>query len=388
MESPARSVRAYALAVALAAAALGLVEASRALFGGPHLYFPISAVFLSALLGGLGPGLVAVALCGLGFDFFFLGPPLRLGVGTVAEGHQLAGFLLFGAAAAVVSARFRSARTAAERQRRAAEAAEAEARRMAELQERLVAMVSHDLRGPLMAMRTGLELLPRLGDLGERQRTTLERLGRSTRRMEGLVDGLLDLARGRHAGAIPLRLAPVRVGEIAARAIAEAEAAQPGASIRLEVRGDDRGLLDAQRVEQVAANMLRNALDHGCLEAPVEVGVRGLSSEIVLEVRNAGQPISPEALPHIFEPFRRGRRGGGGLGLGLFIVRELVQAHGGTVDVRSDADGTAFLARLPRAPAAGRVEDVPAGQALPESGPAELEPRRARSPAGPDGSDP
>ncbi len=351
MEPPARPVRAYATAVVLAALALGMVEATRALLGGPHLYFPISAVFLSALLGGLGPGLAAVGLCGAGFDLFFLGPPLRLGVGTVAEAHQLVGFLLFGAAAAVVSARFRSARMAADRQRLAAEAAEAEARRVGALQERFVAMASHDLRGPLMVMRTGLELLPRLGDLGERQHLALERLRRTARRMEGLVDGLLDLARGRHGGAIPVHLAPAGLGEIAARAISEAEAAQPGADIRLEVQGDDQGLVDAQRVEQVAANLLRNALDHGWREAPVEVSVRGLPAEILLEVRNAGPPIPAEVLPDIFEPFRRGKSDGRGLGLGLFIVREVVRAHGGSVEVRSDAGGTTFAARLPRAPA-------------------------------------
>ena len=350
MEPPARPV-AYAHAAALAVLALGLVQATRALLGGPHLYFPISAVFLSALTGGLGPGLIAVGLCGVGLDFFFLGPPLRLGVGTVAEGHQLAGFLLFGAAAALVSARFRSARMSAERQRRAAQAAEAEARRVGELQERLVAMVSHDLRSPLMVMRTGLDLLPRLGDLAERQRRAVETLRRTSRRMEGLVDGLLDLARGRHGGAIPLRLAPARLGEIAARAISETEAAQPGADIRLEVQGDDHGLLDAQRLEQAAVNLLRNAIDHGWREAPVEVRVRGSPVEIVLEVHNAGPPIPPEMVPEIFEPFRRGRRDGNGLGLGLFIVREVVRAHGGSVDVRSDAAGTAFTARLPRSPA-------------------------------------
>ncbi len=353
MEPPARPVRAYLLAVALSGLALALVEAGRTLLGGPQLYFPISAVFVSALLGGLGPGLTAVALCGVGFDFFFLGPPLRLGVATLAEGHELAGFLLFGAAAALVSARFRSARMAADRQRHLAEAAEAEARRIGELQERLVAMVSHDLRGPLNAMRTGLDLLPRLGDLGERQRQAVERLRRTGRRMEGLVDGLLDLARGRHGGAIPLSLAPGRVGEIAAHAISEAEAAQPQARFRLEVQGDDRGLVDAQRVEQVVANLLRNALDHGLREAPIEVLVRGLPAEIVLEVRNAGQPIPPEALPAIFEPFRRGKKDGTGLGLGLFIVREVVRAHGGSVEVRSDERGTAFAAHLPRGPAPG-----------------------------------
>ncbi|HEU4382053.1 MAG TPA: HAMP domain-containing sensor histidine kinase [Anaeromyxobacteraceae bacterium] len=350
MDTPARPVRAYAIAVALALAALGLVQGTRALLGGPHLYFPISAVFLSALLGGLGPGLTAVGVCGMGFDFFFLGPPLHLGVGTVAEGHQLAGFLFFGVAAVVVSARFRSARMVAERQRQAAEAAEAEARRVGGLQERLVAMVSHDLGGPLAVMRSGLELLPRLGDLSDGQRRAVESLRRTSRRMEGLVDGLLDLARSRHGGALPLRLAPARLGEIAVRAVSEAEAVQPGADIRIEVEGDDQGLLDAQRLEQVVGNLLRNAFDHGTRDGPVEVAVRASAADLVLEVRNAGAPIPPEVLPGIFEPFRRGKKDGTGLGLGLFIVREVVLAHGGAVDVRSDGTGTVVAATLPRRP--------------------------------------
>lgn len=343
MHPPARSVRAYALAIALAAAALGLAWATLKPFGGPQLYFPLCAVFASALYGGLGPGLVAVGLGALGFDVFFLGPPWRLGVGTIAEAHQLAGFVLFGAAAAMVSARSRSARVAAQ-------LAEAEAKRVGELQERLVAMVSHDLRSPLSAMRTGLDLLPRLGPLGDRQRFAVDRMRRTTRRMESLVGGLLDLAHGRQGDTIPLRLAPAKVGEIAARAISEAETALPGADIRLEVQGDDQGLLDARRVEQVAVNLVRNALDHGSHEAPVEVRVRGMPEEIVLEVRNGGPPIPPEALPGLFEPFHRGTRGGNGLGLGLFIVKEVVRAHGGSVHVLSDPGGTAFAARLPRSP--------------------------------------
>lgn len=353
MQPPARPARAYALAIALAATALGLAAATLKPFGGPQLYFPLSAVFVSALYGGLGPGLVTVGLCGTGLDFFFLGPPLRLGVGSAAEGHQLAGFVLFGAAAVVVSARFRSARMAAERQRRAAESAEGEAKRVGELQERLVAMVSHDLRSPLMAMFTGLDLLPRLGQLNDRQRLAVERMRRTSRRMENLVAGLLDLARGRQGGSIPLRLAPAKVGEIAARAICEAETSLPGADIRLEVQGDDLGVLDAQRVEQVAVNLVRNALDHGSREAPVEVSVRGLPEEIVLEVRNGGPPISPEDVPGLFEPFRRGKQDGNGLGLGLYIVKEVVRAHGGSVDVLSDPSGTAFAARLPRSPPEG-----------------------------------
>lgn len=343
MHSPARQVLAYALSIALAATALALVWITLKPFGGPQLYFPLCAVFASALYGGLGPGLVAVGLGALGFDLFFLGPPLRLGVGSMAEAHQLAGFVIFGAAAAMVSARSRSARVAAE-------SAETDARRVGDRQERLVAMVSHDLRSPLAATRTGLDLLPRLGPLNERQRAAVDRLHRISRRMESLVDGLLDLAHGRQGDAIPLRLAPAKVGEIAARAISEAETAQPGANIRLEVDGDDRGLLDARRVEQVAVNLLRNALDHGSGEVPVEVRVRGMPEEIVLEVRNAGPPIPPEAVPALFEPFRRGKQGGGGLGLGLFIVKEVVRAHGGSVQVLSDPGGTAFAARLPRSP--------------------------------------
>lgn len=347
---PARPVRAHAIGVALAAAALALVWLTNRTFGGAHLYFPMAAVFLSALNGGLGPGLVTLGACAIGFDFFFLGPPFRLGVATAAEAHQLTGFVLFGFAAVLISARFRSARTSAERARRLAEAAERDARRIGELQERLVAMVSHDLRGPIGSLRVGIQLMPRLGELNDRQRGALERMHGTARRMEALILRLLDVARGRQGNAIPLQLAPATVGDIAARVISEAEAGFPEATVRLAVEGDDRCLLDALRIEQAVSNLVHNALVHGSREAAVEVQVEGHPSEVVLRVRNRGPSIPPAILPQIFEPFRSGSKDGSGLGLGLFIVRECVQAHGGSVAARSSGGETTFEMRLPRQP--------------------------------------
>jgi signal transduction histidine kinase len=329
-------------------AALGLAQATAGLLGGAYLYFPLVAVFAIALWGGLGPGLTAVALCGLGFDFLFLGPPHRLGVGTADEAHRLLGFLLFGGAAAWLAARFQAARRSAERALAEAERATAEAQRVGALQERLVAVVSHDLRNPLGALKAGLDVLPRLGPLTDRQRTVAARMRGTVGRMERLIHDLLDLARTRQGRTLPVATAPARLGEICAGAIAEIAETGPRSPIELSVEGDDAGLLDASRLAQLVSNLVANAVAHGTLGAPVRVSVCGDGPDLHLEVENQGPAPPPDLLPRLFEPFQRGRRDGEGLGLGLFIVREIARAHGGEVSVRSGDGKTVFALRIPR----------------------------------------
>jgi signal transduction histidine kinase len=349
MRDRSRRLRGLAIAVALSAAALVLSRANALLFGGAYLYFPLVAVLVSALYEGLVPGLIAVAVCTLGFDYLFIGPPLHLGVSTPEEAHRLAGFVVSGAAVSFIAGRFHAARRSAERARREAEAASAEARQMGELQERLVAVVSHDLRNPVGALRTGLDLLPRLGPLAERQSSVLERLRGTTDRMETLIRSVLDVARTRADAPLPLARAPAHLAEICARAVAEVEDAVPAAEVALTIEGDDAAELDGPRVAQLVTNLVANAVQHGAPGAPVAVRVRGVGPEVTLEVENRGEPIRREILPVLFEPFRRGSADGSGLGLGLFIVREIARAHGGAVAVRSSEAGTVFEVRLPRA---------------------------------------
>lgn len=330
------------LAPVLAGVGLWCVHVTARPFGGAYLYFPLTAVWASSLYGGLVPGVASLALSLLGFDYLFLGKPGHLGVANAQEGHRLLEFALAGIAGAFICARYRSARLAAQR-------AEREVRRVGALQERLVAVVGHDLRNPLASLRMGLDLLDRCAPLEARQRRVVGGMQRSARRMEHLVEDLLGFARSRAGKGFPICPRPSRLGETCSHIVAELQAAYPDRAIRLSIEDDREELLDEARIEQVVANLVSNALRHGSVSAPVEVGVRGSSDELVLSVTNRGAPIDGELLPHLFEPFRSGGTKTDGLGLGLFVVREVVAAHGGSVAVRSTSAGTTFEVHLPAA---------------------------------------
>lgn len=342
--------RAYATAALAAMAAVALSAATIGPLGGAYLYVPLIAVFVSALHGGLGPGLFTVLLSAGAFDFFFLGAPLRFGVESAEQAHRIAAFVLFGAGASWIASRFRGARAEAER-------ATAEARRIGDLQERLVAIVSHDLRNPIAALRGNLDVCASLGPHGERQERALASMRRTTIRMERLVSDLLDLARARQGMPIALTPHDVHLGELCTRAVAEIRDANPDADVAVTVDGDDSAALDPQRMAQLVSNLLANGLQHGGGRAGVRVV--GTGDEVVLEVENEGDPIPPDLAPHLFEPFRRGRDDSHGLGLGLFVVREIARAHGGRVAFRSDERRTTFEVRLPRHDLARQQQGTP-----------------------------
>ena len=216
--------------------------------------------------------------------------------------------------------------------------------------ETFVATISHDLRSPLSVVMNGAETLGRSDD-SQRERVA-ERIRSSARRMLGLVDQLSDLARGRLAGGIALSgRAPVDLALLASRVLDELRVLHPGRTIQLDKTGDGRGHWDAVRIEQVAANLIGNALRHGARAQPVRVEIDGgHPGEVTLTVSNAGE-IDPAILPHIFDPFRSGsprRTGAQGLGLGLYIVQQVVQAHDGYIDVVTRNGSTLFRVNLPR----------------------------------------
>jgi signal transduction histidine kinase len=148
------------------------------------------------------------------------------------------------------------------------------------------------------------------------------------------------------------------LGAVCRRAVDELRAAIPGRRIELDVRGDTTGTWDPARIAQVVSNLVANALEHGARNAAVGLRVRGGADDVVVEVRNRGAAIPPELMAVMFEPFCRGSSlrdasRARGLGLGLYIAREIVRGHGGTIEVVSaDARGTTFTVRLPRQPAA------------------------------------
>jgi signal transduction histidine kinase len=167
-----------------------------------------------------------------------------------------------------------------------------------------------------------------------------------------MIDQLLDFTRARSGGGITIASHPCNLAELAAHAGGELELAHPDWHIQYEVRGDANGRWEAARILQVISNLIGNAGQHGTNSEPISVRVDGSAkSEVCLSVRNAG--VIPESVrTYMFEPFLHNRRAqnsaAGGLGLGLFIVREIVRAHGGVVHVEcSDAETVASV-RLPR----------------------------------------
>jgi signal transduction histidine kinase len=219
------------------------------------------------------------------------------------------------------------------------------------LREMFVGMLGHDLRGPLSAIGIGTSLLlKRPAELPERAHTIVARMAQSAERMQRMVSHLLDLTRSRLSQGIPIAPVATDLGDICKGAIAELELSHLGRSVELLTDGDLLGLWDPDRLTEVVQNLIGNALQHSPETAVIRVNVRSAGRQVVLEVHNEGEPIAAELLPQIFEPFRQGaERSDGGLGLGLYIVRQIIARHGGTVSVRSNADeGTRFTVELPR----------------------------------------
>jgi signal transduction histidine kinase len=221
------------------------------------------------------------------------------------------------------------------------------------LNEMFIAVLGHDLRNPLHAMMLSAHGIQRASG-EEAVRQAAVRIVSSGTRMSRMIEDLLDLARGRLAGGFQLVREPVDLGSVVGRVVRESLAAKPGRHIDVQGQGNLNGNWDAGRLSQVASNLVTNALQYGDASEPVLVEMDGTSdNHIVLAVSNAGS-IPQELLPVIFDPFR-GRsepaRRSEGLGLGLYIVREIVEAHDGRVDV-SSAPGarTRFTVKLPRVP--------------------------------------
>jgi signal transduction histidine kinase len=218
--------------------------------------------------------------------------------------------------------------------------------------ERFMAILGHDLRQPAAVIRASVEML--LHRTAPDSRSILERCVRAVTAMESLVDTLLDVARLRLGQGIPVVPSAADAGELCHRAVDDALAAMPGHQIQLEVEGPLPVSWDLDRVAQALGNLIANALVHGSAGPPVRVSARLNGDSVEIAVSNRGR-LPPEAIPTLFEPFKRPVTDAApavGLGLGLYIVREIAKAHGGTVEVSSHAADTTFTLRLPQA--AGR----------------------------------
>lgn len=219
-----------------------------------------------------------------------------------------------------------------------------------EFRRHVLGMVGHDLRTPLAAIELSVAALLRRG-VPERDGAVLGRVRSSVARMERIIRDLLDFARVSAGAAIPIAPRDVDLAELCGAVLEEARAANPGRTLVFEGEGDPRGLWDPDRLVQALGNLVGNALQHGRPDRPVTARFRDHGDRVEVEIRNEGEPIPDDLLERIFEPFRGGartRQAGGGLGLGLFIARELIAAHGGAIEARSAGGTTSFTVRLPR----------------------------------------
>lgn len=216
-----------------------------------------------------------------------------------------------------------------------------------------LAVVSHELRTPLGVVLNSVRVLQR-GGLGEPQAAAiLDRIDRSTRLQARLIDDLLNVSRI-IAGKLQVDKKPVPVLPIVAAAVGalRAEAKDKGVEIRTALDTPPAPVLgDPERLQEIALNLIVNAIKFTPPGGYVEVSLGSRAGRVVLTVRDTGRGIAPELIPHIFDRFRQGDAGGrhGGLGLGLAIVRHLVEAHDGTVRAESPGPGggAVFTVELP-----------------------------------------
>jgi signal transduction histidine kinase len=213
------------------------------------------------------------------------------------------------------------------------------------------AILGHDLRNPLAAIMSSAYVAGKR-DTDAKLEKPLSRIIKAGSRMARMIDQLLDFTRVRVGAGIPLQLATVDIVSLLETIIDELEGANAESKFELVAEGELRGLWDADRLCQVFSNLLGNAMAHGDRAHPVRVCVECTQqNQVRVSVHNEGA-IPRDFLDRIFDPtveasLRRERPSG--LGLGLFISREITKAHGGSIEIHStDADGTTFIVSLPR----------------------------------------
>ncbi|WNG51310.1 PAS domain-containing sensor histidine kinase [Archangium minus] len=216
--------------------------------------------------------------------------------------------------------------------------------------EQLLGVVGHDLRSPLYAIQLSVGALQRAGGLTETQARQVMHVDTAARRMERMIRELLDYTRARLAGGLPVRPTPLSLEKLVERVVEEFQVSHPTRLVVSKVEGDVRGSWDESRLGQLLDNLVGNAVQHSPADTPVEVKVSGSADGITLTIRNEGPPVPLEERATLFEPFKRGKRASGdGLGLGLYIARQIVVAHAGRISVESGVGlGTRFIVWLPR----------------------------------------
>lgn len=220
----------------------------------------------------------------------------------------------------------------------------------------LLGMLGHDMRNPLNVVVMTAKYLQKL-DVGDVVSRAAARLLSSGARLQALLDDLVDYNRSNLGVGIRITRRPCDLTEVFNEQLDLLRAAHPEQEVEFQCSGDLNGTWDADRLHQLLGNLVTNALKYGDQTRPVCVRVEGRDQEVRIEVSNEGKPIAPNSIADIFKPLRRGTaphhdpHANDSLGLGLYIVSEVANAHGGQVSVTSDEGATVFLVLLRRASA-------------------------------------
>ena len=229
-----------------------------------------------------------------------------------------------------------------------------EQKKLDALRERLLGIVGHDLRSPLAAISMAAATLAARDSQTEQDARTVARISRSCDRMGRMIQQLMDFTRVRLRGGSVLDRERVDLCEVCQDLVAEQELTNRDRTFQLNCSGSTAGQWDRTKLGEVIGNLIGNAIQYGERDRPIRIAIDGSGPDVELTVHNQGDPIPPETLPYIFDPFRRARLHDdqshtNNLGLGLYITREIVTAHGGSIRVTSSvSEGTAFTVRLPR----------------------------------------
>jgi len=318
-----------------------------------------AAILLSAWYGGLGPGLLAIALSGVATGYFLL-PPDHAHAGEAIGAYMLR-LIVFTVVALLTNALHvatRRAAAAADRARQAAESASA-------AKSRFLAMVSHELRTPLSPVLMIAEILEQDPSLPQRVRRDMASIRRNVELERRLIDDLVDLTRI-SSGKMSLQCQPIDIHEPLAQAIrvCEAEAIEKGLKVATHFDAGQPVLSgDAVRLQQVFWNLLRNAVKFTPAGGAIDIYTSNAGGNIVVTFTDTGIGIEPQRLSSIFEAFEQGgadiQSQFGGLGLGLAICQALIEAHGGSIRAQSEGpgQGATFRVTLPaRAAEAAAME--------------------------------
>ncbi|ATB29555.1 hybrid sensor histidine kinase/response regulator [Melittangium boletus] len=287
-----------------------------------------------------------------------------------ADLRVLTRFITTGISQALSAGASQARRMRDERERERLLASEKASRQEAEeanrLKDEFLVTVSHELRTPLTAMLGWVQVLRNGNIPPEKRERALETIERNARAQGQLIEDLLDVSRIM-SGKLKLAVEPVEVSAVVEQALESVRPAADAKGLRLQTALDSTSSVmgDAHRLQQVVWNLLSNAVKFTPKGGRVQVFIERRDSSVEITVADTGPGISPDFLPHIFERFRQAEgtltRRAGGLGLGLSIVKQLVEMHGGTVNAFSAGvgKGTTMTVRLPLSVALRREVDVP-----------------------------